>query len=347
MRAEVDSKVFQEFLFKIAMAMKMPKTSKDILARFVDIDIKAEDVAKSIRSNQYVENSVMTHIKSLLKDKNPDLEAAGVLLGMVGTRDFVCALQLIRTVSQEFPALGPDGKFQFKPMDVLKYAKKTEEYVSARHMPYADMAYAAGMMFDRMVAIGTEIYKAPKSYYDSVEEVYKHGLKSARVGFEIANSVKSIGFSKVIFAACLIHDVGKLAMELLYPEGSPNAYKNFNADINKKPLNRHMIYFLECQRYGFTHDYYGAQLVWSFEVFRNIERALLYHHQPYLTKSAKDIYNLASLIALSSNIARKYQPAKTSNDPVIHQWLTPELNDFRIAPSVLVGVMEKCSKESF
>ncbi|MBI2607030.1 MAG: HD domain-containing protein [Deltaproteobacteria bacterium] len=345
----VDQKIFHDFHFRLAMPMRIPQTSRKIIEEFVDIDVNSDMVSKIIGRNQYVKYMLMKQIEGMgLKGKSKELDSVIVMFGMEEVRDFVCALQILRTVGGKHPQVGPDGRFGFKTADVLKYALRTEEYVKNRKFPYADSAYAAGMMFDRMVAIGADIFNAPKSYFAYVDDVYKHGLMSARIGYEVAREMKGFGFSKVLFASCLVHDIGKLVMELLYAEGTPNAFKQFRLDIEKKPLTRDLIHFIETARFGFTHEYYSSQLVWAYEIFRIVERAILFHHDPYLIRSSnKDTYNLACLIALASNMARKFQKARNVNDSIMKHWLSPELKDFAIDPRILVTTMEKLDGETF
>src|SRR5581483_2245864 len=102
--------------------------------------------------------------------------------------------------------------------------------------------------------------------------------------------------------ACLIHDIGKLAMELLYPPTVAESFESFRKDLSKKPVTREVIHFLEAKRFGLTHEYYSAQMAYSFDVFKSVERAILFHHDPCVVKSVnREIYSFASLIALASN----------------------------------------------
>lgn len=341
MEPKIDPKLFHDFHFKVAMSLRLPDTSRKVLEEFVDIDVNAEAVAKIVQRNQYFEHMLLHEIRSLgLKENTPKLTAAVALLGMQRVRDFVCALQILRMVGRRHPEVDKDGKLNFKASDYLKHATRTEEFVTNHRLQYGDTAYAAGMMFDVMTAVGQELFQAPKTYFEYVGEVYKHGMRTARIGVEIAKSFKSFSYTKFVFAACLVHDIGKLAMELLLD------YSNFRADLGKKPVSREVRHFAEAARYGLTHDYFSSQMAYFFGVFRTVEKAILFHHEPYLLKSSnKELFTFASLIALASNMANNVRVPKDANDPIYKAWFTPELGDFKVDPKLLQTIMSKVAGE--
>jgi HD-like signal output (HDOD) protein len=341
---KTDPGLFHEFYTKLAMPLKLPPTSRKILSEFVDIDVNSEKVSKIIQENQYVEYILMQQVKSLsLKEGVPSLKAAIVLLGMQGVRNFVCAMRMVR-LGRSHITIAENGKLDFKPSDHLKYALKAEEYVSSRRLPYGDTAYAAGMMFDLVVSIGHQIFKAEKDFDEYVAEVFKQSLKGARVGVEITKSLKGFGYSKYVFGACMIRDIGKLAMYLLHTK----AYKDFLKALEKKPLPRVFRHVAEAKLFGMTHEYYGAQMAHSFDLFQNVERAVLFHHDPYLIKSGnKELYTLTMLLSLSSNVAGNFRTPKDLKDPIFASWLTPEVKDFKIEPKLLMDMMLKIGRDSY
>lgn len=343
-----DFKIFQEFHQKIVEPLRVLRTSQRVLEEFVDADVNSEAVAKIIQRNQYVEFMLLQEIRALgLKENTPSLHGAIALLGMQRVRNFVCALQLITGVLKRHPGVSADGKPDFKAEDFLKYAVRTGEYASSRRLAFPDAAYAAGMVYDILIAIGREVFQAAKTFEEYVTEVYKHGMRAAIVAAEVSKSLKGFTFGRHVFAACLIHDVGKLAMELLFASG-PNSYTAFRAELGKKPLKRPVRHFVESKRFGLTHEYYSAQMAHSFFMFRSAERAILFHHDPYTVHSVnKDLYQFSALIALASNMASNFRIPKDSNDPVYKEWLPIELKDFKIDHKLLLATMSKVVRESF
>jgi HD-like signal output (HDOD) protein len=322
-------------------------TSRKLLEEFVDIDVNTDSVSRIVQRNQYVEHLLLHEIQTLrMKESTPTLKAAIALLGMARVRDFVNALQMVRMVGKRHPKIGKDGRYDFKPTEMLKYALRTEEFMNIRRMQYADTGYAAGMMFDLMVKIGQEFFQAPKAFSEYVDEVYKHSLRSAMVGVELAKTVKNLGFAKFVFSACLLHDIGKLAMELMFPPGAPNSFQSFRAEVAKKQLSREMIHFVESARFGLTHEYYGSQMAYFFHFFRGIEKAILFHHDPYLIRTSnRELYTLSALMALASNVASHLKPPKDQNDPLYKAWFPPELRDFKLEHKIMKIVVSRVMSE--
>ncbi len=348
MDLRIDPKLFHDFHFKIAMPLRLPATSRRMLEEFADIDVNSEAVSKIVQRNQYIEHMLMHEIRTLgLKENTPGLQAAIALLGMSRVRDFVCALQILRMVGRRHPEVGKDGKFTFKPSEMVKYAVKTEEYALARQIPYSDTAYAGGMMFDVMFAVARELFDDPDTFEDYAVEIYKHGLRTALLGVEISKSIKNFSYSKFVFSACLIHDIGKLALELLFPPATPNSYLSFRESLDEHPVRRAVRHFIEVKRFGLSHEHYSSQMAFQFTIFRGIERAILFHHDPYPLKGAnKDLYTFSSLIALASNMASHYRNPKDANDPILATWLTPEVKDCKIDAKTLMAVMQKVTASS-
>lgn len=328
------------------MPLRLPLTSRKILEAFINIDVNTETVSRIVQRNQYLEVALLREIKALgLKDNTPTLKAAIALLGMQRVRDFLCALQIIRWAGNKYPKIDKDGKVDFRPSELLQYALRTEEFASMRRIDYVDTAYAAGMMFDIMLYLGKDVFGASRGYEEFVAEIFKHSLRAARIGTEIAKSFKNLGFSKYVFAACLIHDIGKLAMYLLYPPTTPNSYHLFLGDLKKKPQKREVAHFAEAKRFGATHEYYGAQMAYFFQLLRSIEKPLLFHHDPYLIRSNRDVFNFACLISLASNMANNFRSPKDSKDPVYEAWFTSEMSDFRVDPKLLLLIMAKIGSD--
>ncbi|MEW6055634.1 MAG: HDOD domain-containing protein [Bdellovibrionota bacterium] len=345
----IDSKLFNEFHSTVVAAVNLPITSRKIIEEFIDIDVTAEAVAKIIQRNQYFEYVLVKEIQSLgLKENTPTLRAAISLLGMQRVRSFVCALQIMRSVAGKYPEIDASGKLNFKPSEYLPFALKTEEYVSVHRTEYPDTCYAAAMLFDVLLALGRAKLENPKPFEEHISEVYKHGMRTAKIATEIAKTTKKLGFSKYIFSAGLLHDIGKVALDFLFPAGKPNAYANFRAEIAKKPTNREVTHFLEAKRFGLPHEYYSSQIAYFSGVFKDLEKPLLFHHDPYLAGSAnKELAQFSHLLALATNIANNFRVPKDANDPIYDSWFTAEVKGFKVDKNTLHMTLLKMGRDSF
>jgi hypothetical protein len=349
MDIQVDPATYSEFRDRILRNLTLSTTTQRVLEEFAGVDVTSDVLAHIIQRNQYLEHLLVSQVQGLgLKDTVPSLKAGVVLVGMQGVRDFLCAMQIIRKIQGKHPMIGEDGKADFKAADYVKYALKTEEYVQVRKVPFADTAYAAGYLFDMLRYIGMEVFKAPKTFEDYVQEVYKQGLKSARLAVEIYKEVKLASFSKYVFGAALIHDVGKLAMDLLYAGAGKETYANFRAMVAKRDYGREVRHYWEQKTFGFSHEYYGSQIASTFPVFGSVEKPILFHHEPFLVKNQnRDTWKLSQVLCLASNMANNFRIPKDTNDPIYKQWLNSELLDFKVDRKFLIMLMSKVGNDRF
>lgn len=331
-----DSQVFNDFIEKVVSRINLPYTSRNIIEAFSNIDVKAERVAQILRSNQYYEAVVFRLIESLGKRENVGrLEAAVVLMGMQNARNTIIALQLLRMVRGGHPEWTKEGRLKTNPNEVLKYALRTEESLSGRKDSYSDTAYAAGLIFDILALVATELAQDKKKTLAFIDSVYTLGLKTAQIGVELANTIQDFGFKKYVFSSCLIHDIGRIILAIVDP-----AYPVFVEECGKKDLPRQVRHFAEIQRFGVSHALLGGMCCEYFHAFQPIQKAILFHHDPYLIKGGMDgLGQLASLICLSSNIANNFKKVEKADDPMIHVWRGVELADFPLdVPSMLKAI---------
>ncbi|MCM2277797.1 MAG: HDOD domain-containing protein [Oligoflexia bacterium] len=331
-----DCPAFSDFFEKVVPRINLPYTSRHIIEAFSNIDVKAERVAQILRANQYYEAILFRIVESLGKRESVErLEGAIVLLGMQNTRNTMIALQLLRMVKGGHPEWTKEGKLKVNPAEVLKYALRTEELLSGRKDGYSDTAYAAGLIFDILALLASEMAQDKKKTLATIDAVYLHGLRTAQIAAEISSSIPDFGFKKYVFSACLIHDIGKIIHAIINP-----AYSQFIEDSGKKELPRQIRHFAERQRFGVSHSLLGGLCCEYFHAFQPVQKAILYHHNPYLIKGGMDgLGQLASLICLSTNIANNFKKAEKADDPILPLWKGVELADFPVdVPSLLKAV---------
>ncbi len=329
------------------MPAALPATARRLLTEFTDLDVSSGEISEIIGRNPYLESVVMRVLaKRLAREEGPpSLRAAIPLLGMQATREFVLAFQLLRVVAGRKVPLDADGVADLKAADFVKFAARAQEFAQERRFDYPDLAFAAGMLFDLVLLVGRERFGAGPKLDEAVGQAFEHGLRAARAGVELAKTIPGFPYSKLVFAACLVHDIGKPTMELLHPPG-PGSYAEFREATSK--LDRCARHLLETERFGLTHDHYGALLVRRFGVLREAEAAVLFHHDPYLILRARPrVHPFAALVALSSNIAGAYLIPKDLNDPVFARWLTPEFKGFAVDRRLLLATMHKIGTDRF
>lgn len=350
--AKIEDKVFEilksrdystppllhDFIEKIGNKLSLPRMSRTLLSEFASVDVTAARVSQVLKENPYYEFQFLKMFESMRKrEEIPPTEGAMVLLGMQNSRNLVIALQLIRTIKGTHPEWDKDGKLKIKAADVLKYAIRTEDLLARDKKGFVNTAFAAGLIYDALVMIASELPDGRKKILPYIDQVYAHGLKSAQIAVQLSESMADFAFKKYIFSACLIHDVGKICLAILDP-----TYLTFIEEAGKKDLPRSIRHFTEQKRFKLDHAEIGSMVCVSFKVFKSIDKAILFHHDPYLLKSAnKNLFQLASCICLASNMANNWRKPKDTADPLLAMWKGPELGDFKIDPKILVQSVQK------
>jgi HD-like signal output (HDOD) protein len=326
-------RLFADFYDKIAPKLMLGPTGWKILEAFVNIDVTAEKIGAALHANPYLEYQFFEVIGSRSKREIPveKVESAVILLGMQNSRDLILALQLLRSIKGGHLEWTKEGKLQTQPKDILKYALKTEEYVAASRGDYGDTAYAAGIVFDVLAMIADVLIddkKEKKDVQALIDRVY------------LAKKMPEFNYRKLAFATCLIHDVGKIALAIL-----DRSYLKFLEECSKAQLPRALRHFAEQESFGTDHAVLGAEVCELFRVFRQVESAVLCHHEPFLLKShSKSLFQLGSLIALSSNIATTPKKIEKLDDPVLAIWKGLELKDFKMDATLMKEASEAASR---
>lgn len=339
-------KVFAAFLKEIAPKLRLSPTSHAILRDFSNIDVTSEKISEALRNNPYYEDLFRRVVESLAKrEEQITLEAAVVLLGMQNSRNLLVGYQLYRHVTGAHPTWDPAGKIEFKSSDHLKYALKTEEVAVARKEAYIDVPYAAGLLFDLMKLIGAKLAENPKNLREPkkdeafIDEVFAHGLRAAQLASQLSEHVPDFSYSKYIFAAGLVHDIGKVVLALLDAK-----YIEFHEESRKKELPRGARLFAENEMWGTNHAILGALVCRFFKILKPCERIVLYHHHPYLVKDlGKNLYTPTALTALASNIAGHLKRPEKGDDPVLKLWHGPELAGFKMSTQQITEAILKLS----
>ena len=128
----------------------------------------------------------------------------------------------------------------------------------------------------------------------SLEDYFSHSLRCALAAQEIASS-SNVGRVGAMYAAGLLHDVGKLILLNLYPEQSTEALT-----LNLDMYDGTKLEVCEKEIFGFDHTEVGNVLAkqWSFPAV--LQQCIRYHHNPDdAVQSKKEVccIHLANTIA--------------------------------------------------
>lgn len=331
--------IYTRYIEDYAPKLSLPVSSLHILRAFANIDVTAMKIAQALKANSYYLHYFRRACEVRAKREHiPSVEAAVVLLGMQNSRNLVIALQAYRTVKGKHPELDEKGNPVVSVDKLLKYAIKTEELLAGDRSGYADVAYAAGLIFDLLALISEDLGDRKAKIQSYIAQTYLHGLRTAKIASELVESMPEFSFRKYLFSSCLIHDVGKVLMAIIEPE-----YLSWLEEVRKNNLPRNLRHFSETLRFGINHTDIGALVCHSFKFFRQVEKAVLQHHDPYRARSNKNLHDLACLISVSSNMANQFRKISSVDDPMIAHWIGHELRGFKISPRAIVGTSQRIS----
>lgn len=351
-----EAKAYMVFVNELAPRIALRGLSQTILEAFATPDVKAEKIVQALKQNPYYLQFFERVLKFRSKRKEfASLDSGVVLLGMQNSRNLILALQSYRSSHLTHPELDASGDTKFDPTQKLYFALKCEEWMNSiplKERPITpDVAFAAGMIFDMLHWIAEdwmtpllsskdrdsdEFKEHHRRFRAYIQQVFTHSLQTAAIGFELSKRVPDFTFRKLVIPACLLHDIGKVAMAMIDP-----SYVKFQDGLKKLSVGRPLRFFAENQQYGVNHAILSVMACHGFKVFRPFERAILHHHHPHLLKAEKNHFLLASILSVASNMASRFRPV-IAGDALVQEWLGLELKGGAfVADSVLAEVSMK------
>ncbi len=134
--------------------------------------------------------------------------------------------------------------------------------------------------------------------------LWKHSVETALIGKYLCREKKKL-MDEGIFAACILHDFGKLFLI----KNFPNEYRNL-IELSKET---HLpIYDLEEEVFGFNHGVIGGMIAKKWNLPESLVQAISFHHHP---SSSKSHAGLAAVTGFANYLCsidgRKNQPETT------------------------------------
>lgn len=193
----------------------------------------------------------------------------------------------------------------------LASANRAEEIAIGIRNSYPGSAFAAGVLFDQIRAFVrshelkglTDKRLAKADAY--ADEIFLDGLRCGIASNEIIQKI-SVPHQKSIFAAALLHNVGKLLLLVYDPPAFEKAFlaSTGAADKTKKMDSSEAEY----SQFEFDHAQAGALLLGRIKLFQDVEKSVDYHHKPALLRfSNPNLYAIACLLSVSGALAKLYQ----------------------------------------
>ena len=226
---------------------------------------------------------------------------------------------------------------------MLKYALATEEAFLSYRREFTDVGYSAGAVYDLLALLMEDLVADPnarKKVAQFHDETYRKASRAAKVAAELARGMQDFAARRLLIPFCLLEGAGRIAMAMLDP-----GYVDFAGAVGQAGVARSLVRVVEERRFGIGSASIGAAVLQCLRIFRSMERAALAVDQPLLLKSRdKNLYQLASLGLLASNVSERFQTPKGADDPVVSQWKGPELRELKIDGRMLVEAAAKAAK---
>lgn len=148
-------------------------------------------------------------------------------------------------------------------------------------------------------------FKGPSLKGLSAKLLWKHSLASAIVARRIAMAGGATGIEEA-FVSGLLHDIGKGVLNVNFHE----KYAEVIDVVLEKGVGFREI---EQNNLGFDHTQVGALVLRKWNLGKDLEEAVLYHHSPDEAVSNR---NLTSVVALANEITNKMGIGPTGQNKV-------------------------------
>ena len=238
-------------------------------------------------------------------------------LGKFQIRDALAALRMQRvSLPGVLPRKAKD-KFSLSTKTPLKFALQTESYCEDHRMANPEKGFAAGLHYDWLLYRLTQQKGSPKDLQVYAEDLWKEGLKIARIAYALGSHSRVLTLSPFAFSAGLLLPLGKGWMAWLFKEssqGSPS-WKEFQGECEKlKGLPVQAEDLLEPRRFPITHRELSSLFVANLGLLKEAVQAIAASNEPVFLKGiAPDAYELAKILKASRVLAEAGGVAKLSS----------------------------------
>ena len=149
----------------------------------------------------------------------------------------------------------------------------------------------------------TDYFKNFKRDKDFIQlDLWQHSIAAGIIAKLIAKELR-LSNPETLFISGLLHDVGKLILITTYQKEYFNLL--FNSHLNDSQLCQ-----LEVEKFGFSHDEVGYELVKKWNIGLEIAESIKYHH--HLNYNSENRLNI-SIIYLANIIAKIMNLGKSGN----------------------------------
>ncbi len=291
------------FYKRVLSIFELPPLSQDILTRIMAGSEKANDYEEVLKYDKFFTEMICKFASAHMKTSVVTSLGHGVVVvGQQSVRNMVLGHQISRIFS-------PHADTAFKDLEtsgkLVKYGLRAEEFAKKCGNEYTGLAFTAGYIFDIFNGWFESDKKMEEKFSPLLDQVWKHGLRAASLAWALANHERVfISLRKNVFAAALLHDIGKLGLALLAPEDYALAFEKIKTDREINPSDDSYEAKIEKDYFDLTHQEVGSAIIFQSKLLRDLENFLDYHHDSILLKARHaDSFLVAAIINIADRLS--------------------------------------------
>ncbi len=313
--------------------LRLRPTARDTLQEFIDIDVTNDDLVRILNNNHAYRDIFERFVQKKIrrtstdekkdgdKDSTPTHRLIG-LLGMIGSRNFILTLRMLRSVTGKFP-IQEDGSVDVKTSEYLKCCMDMEELFQRNNYNYSETAYAAGYFYDWIIFLARQRddFKKLEEY---LKQNWKVAVRAALAAHHLSERVGGFTFLKYASAGAICCYSGKALMAFMFPgdEETPNWVEFVTKNQAIESGFPKAFQVLEQDTFGLTHEECASAAIYAFDVFKGFSSAIRYYREPYyLEHGDKNLHHFALLLNIACDMARVWRMPNDEKDPLITEWM--------------------------
>lgn len=267
------------------------------------------DYIKALEDNddliEYLKNAANNLTNSNIKH----FDHALALLGLNNVKNCLLGLELSKMLNPKQKTLP-----LFKDaVDNTKHAIIAEESAKKVGSVYAEVAYTCGFIFDifhkRFLNLDLKNLENPdlKTPDNVINEVFKNGILTGITAEAFAKNFK-VTYKKYIFAAGLLHNIGKLVLFAYSP-------KLYDSILSTTKTNNVYFHQAESENIDLCHTSLGSLYLRQLKHLKFLEKFIDFHHGVSILKHSDiALYEMSSILYISSLIVKYNKSGKSIDE---------------------------------
>ena len=300
-----------KFVREVLTPLSCPPAAQEFLLRLRFAGGKYSDFAEVLAGSPESERNLLAAanqiFESRLKEKLTNPSVALSMIGFLPARNYLAASLTGGDKQGLLPGRPEVNK-------LLKYALEGERNGSEFPTDY----FLGGLIFDFIVTglVPEGELTTPGGMGEHIENVWKHSLLVAKTVCRMSKQIiPDMALEKELSLDGLLHDVGKVAYHILYPEEE--------GKLSNGGLTAECRWSDEHQAYEIAHDALGYLILSRLGFLKDTSWVVLYHHQPFLAKKRGPVVMIRStLIWLADHLIRyrDHHRVKQPGDQIQRNW---------------------------